>query len=207
MARSGTSSVINPLVKTYEVVLEGTAPIMFDRFAGEQAKLEPWQKLYFGEGRTIVLPAKNVMSFLSSQNTDSAPKRLLDSRKYKTFCAAALSYLQISPPLLPFLRDGEPIRFGALERTETGRDEDPHSGVYIDYDVARLAKGIPNQKIRPVLPLPWMLAFRISLFENKDISQQDLYNMVVAGGRMLGLGTYRGVYGKFEVLTWNLLST
>jgi hypothetical protein len=198
----------NPLITTYQVILEGTTPIMFDRFVGEQTKLEPWQKLYFlHDKKTVGFPAKNVMSFLSSQNTDSAPKRLMDSRKYKAFCAAALSYIQIAPILFPFLRDGQPIVFGKLQRTADGTDEDPMSGILIDHDTARLPKGIPNPKQRPVLPLPWMLAFQLSLFENKDISQQALYNLFVDGGRMVGFGTNRGVYGKFEVMCFDAIDS
>ena len=70
---------------TREVELEGLTEIMFDKYAGDNStKLEPWQKLYFAtDGRTVVLPSLNVMSFLSAQNTNSAPKRLLDKRKYK----------------------------------------------------------------------------------------------------------------------------
>ena len=52
------------------VRLRGLTPIMFDRYPGDNdTKLEVWQKLYFlpDDGKTLVLPAANVMSFLSAR--------------------------------------------------------------------------------------------------------------------------------------------
>src|SRR3954471_23544560 len=91
---------------TRKVNLIGLTEIMFDRYPGDNdTKLEPWQKLYFAQDqKTLVLPADNIMSFLSAQNTDSAPKRLLDSRKYKRFTQACGSYVGVAPALIPFIR-------------------------------------------------------------------------------------------------------
>src|SRR5215469_17369300 len=85
------------------VHLRGLTPIMFDRYQGDNdTQLEPWQKLYLGgaNGRQIMLPSENIMSFLSAQNTDSAPKRLLDSRKYKDFCQSCASFVTIEPRMI-----------------------------------------------------------------------------------------------------------
>jgi hypothetical protein len=183
-----------------QVLLRGLTDIMFDRYPGDNdTKLEPWQKLYLaGEtGRTICLPSANVMSFLSAQNTDSAPKRLLDSRKYKAFAFAAGSFVTLGPRMIPFLRDGQPILFGQFKG-----DEDATSGVYIDRRVARLEKGIPNPKVRPVLPMPWELAFTLTLLPNKTLQEQQLLNIFTEGLLCLGLGTFRGQYGKAEVVLW-----
>jgi hypothetical protein len=82
---------------------------MFDRYPGDNdTKLEAWQKLYFlpDDGETLVLPAANIVSFLSAQNTDSAPKRILDSRKYKSFCFACASFVTIEPRYIIFTREG-----------------------------------------------------------------------------------------------------
>src|SRR3990167_5340452 len=101
--------------------LKGLTDIMFDRYPGDNdTKLEPWQKLYLAgsEGRTICLPSANIMSFLSAQNTDSAPKRLLDSRKYKAFTQACGSFVSIDPRMIPFLRDDKPIVFGKFRSEE-----------------------------------------------------------------------------------------
>lgn len=173
---------------------------MFDRSPGDNdTKLEPWQKLYLGgaSGRTICLPSANIMSFLSAQNTDSAPKRLLDKRKYKDFALACASFITIGPTMIPFLRDEQPIEFGKFEG-----ERDPHSGVYIDRRVARLEKGIPNPKVRPVLPMPWELEFTVTLYPNKAIQEQQLMNVFAEGMIALGLGTFRGQYGKAQVIGW-----
>lgn len=183
-----------------QVKLRGIMDVMFDRYPGDNdTKLEPWQKLYLGgeEGRTICLPSANLMSFLSAQNTDSAPKRLLDSRKYKTFALACGSYVTIGPHMIPFLRDGAPITFGKLVD-----ERDPESGVYIDRRVARLEKGIPNPKVRPVLPLPWELSFTLTMYPNRLIQEQQLVNVFTEGMIALGIGTFRGQYGKAEVVGW-----
>jgi hypothetical protein len=181
------------------VVLQGMHDVMFDRYAGDnQTKLEPWQKLYFApDGKTLVLPALNLLSFLSAHNTNSAPKRLLDKRTFKDQANACLSFVSISPTHIPFLRDGKPIEFGRLDG-----DRDPQSGVYIHHSVARLDKGIPNPKVRPVLPLPWSLAFQLTIYPNREITEQQVMNLFEAGGRALGIGTFRGVFGKFIVETW-----
>ncbi len=186
---------------TREVTLTGTTEIMFDRYPGDNTtKLEPYQKLYFAPGNTKVigLPALNIMSFLSAHNTNSAPKRLRDKRKYKDLANAMLSFLNIRETFIPFLRDGNPIAFGKMEN-----DRDPVSGVYVHYSVARLDKGIPNPKARPVLPLEWALEFTIDILPNQEIKESDILNLVEEGGRALGLGTFRGVFGKFIVSRWD----
>lgn len=177
----------------------GVADVMFDRYAGDNAtQLEPWQKLYFGaDGKGICLPALNLMSFLSAHNTNSAPKRLLDKRRFKDCANACLSFVSIGPALIPFLRDGKPIQFGRLEG-----EADKTSGVYLHRSVARLDKGIPNPKVRPVLPLPWSLEFTLTLYPNKEVQEQQILNLFEAGGMALGIGTFRGVYGKFTVQEW-----
>ena len=67
---------------------------------------------------------------------------------------------------------------------------------------ARLDKGIPNPKVRPVLPMPWSLNLTLSIFPNREIKEQEIQNLFEEGGRALGLGTFRGVFGKFRVESW-----
>ena len=186
------------------VRLEGITPLMFDRYAGDnQTKLEWSQKIYLIPGtNTLCLPTENLSSFLTSQNTTSAPKRLHDARQFKKICNACLSFTQIdgapeNPMYIPILRDGEPITVGRFN------DElEPESGLYLHRSVARLDKGIPNPKERPTLPLPWALEFTLSIFPNKEIKEEALKNLFIMGGIAIGLGTYRGRYGKFQVTKW-----
>jgi hypothetical protein len=194
---------INKPTETVErkVILQGTSDLMFDRYPGENStKLEVWQKLYFqpGDSKVIGIPALNILSFLSAHNTNSAPKRLRDKRKFKDIANAALSFVEISPMFLPLLREGKPIVFGKIVD-----DVDKMSGIYVHRAVARLDKGIPNPKERPTVPCPWELAFNFRMFPNREIKEQEILNLFEEGGRALGLGTFRGVFGKFIVKNWD----
>jgi hypothetical protein len=174
---------------------------MFDRYAGDNnTKLEVWQKLYFqpGDTKVIGLPALNIMSFLSAHNTNSAPKRLRDKRKFKDIANSCLSFVEIDQDFIPLRRNGIPIQFGKLVD-----DQDSESGIWVHRNVARLDKGIPNPKERPVLPLPWELHFNLTIHPNKEIQEQEILNLLEEGGRAIGLGTFRGVFGKFRVTTWD----
>lgn len=184
---------------TRRITLCGTKPIMFDRYPGDNnTKLEVWQKFYFvPNSRVIGLPAINLLSFLSAHNTNSAPKRLRDKRKFKDIANAILSFFEIQEEFLPLTKNGKPIEFGKFEE-----DVDKLSGAYVHRAVARLDKGIPNPKERPVLPCPWELSFTAILYPNREIKEQEILNLFEEGGRALGLGTFRGAFGKFVVKTW-----
>jgi hypothetical protein len=121
----------------------------------------------------------------------------MDSRKYKAMTGACRSFVTISPMEIPFIRAGQQIRLG-----EIVDGIDPVSGIYVHHSVARLEKGIPNPKERPVLPLPWELHFELTIDENDELNEQQLVNLMKQGGRALGLGTFRGVFGKFKVAKW-----
>lgn len=175
---------------------------MFDRYAGDNnTKLEPKQKLYLSptDSITIGIPAVNIMSLLSAHNTNSAPKRLRDKRKYKDIANACLSYVTIGPAFIPMLRGSEPIQFGEFDQHE----KDVKSGCYVHRAVARLDKGIPNPKERPVIPLPWAIEFDFELFPNKEIKEQEILNLTAVAGGAIGLGTFRGVFGKYFVEKWD----
>lgn len=190
---------------TRRVRLRGLSPIMFDRYAGDnQTKLEWHQKIYLRPGSNqLVLPALNIISFFTAHNTNSAPKRLRDKRIYKGICNAILSFCSIQgvdgdSENIVFTRNGQPITVGQF----TDR-EDQTSGLYLHRAVARLDKGIPNPKERPVLPLPWALEFDLTILPNKEIKEQEIKNLLTEGGLAIGLGTFRGVFGKFEIEQWD----
>ena len=184
---------------TRTVRFTGLTGVMFDRYAGDNStKLEPEQKLYLSpiDSKTIGLPAVNIMSLLSAHNTNSAPKRLRDKRKYKDIANACLSFVSIEPGFIPFIRDEKPIQFSGLAK-DTERCET--SGVWVHRSVARLDKGIPNPKVRPVLPLPWALEFKLCIFPNKEIPEQEILTLLTEAGYPIGIGTFRGVFGKYEL--------
>lgn len=68
---------------------------------------------------------------------------------------------------------------------------------------ARLDKGIPNPKERPVIPNPWAIEFDFELFPNKEIKEQEIINLIEEAGRAIGLGTFRGVFGKYFIESWD----
>lgn len=207
MTDTTTTNLSNTLKDTIRrhVCLKGMAPVMFDRYPGDNStQLEWWQKVYQPPGSSVVsLPTMNIVSLLSSHNTNSAPKRLRDKRKYKDIANACLSFVMIDPidgvgQHVPFLRDGKPIEMGAVGQSE----RDPVSGIYLHTSVARLDKGIPNPKRRPVLPLPWSLDFHLTILPNREIREQEVRNLIAEAGMAIGLGTFRGVFGKFVIDKW-----
>lgn len=187
------------------VTLNGLRDVMFDRYAGDNQTQLIWhQKIYLTPGTNILsLPTSNIVSFLSAHNTNSAPKRLREAKVFKKIANACLSFVMIegmegNPQYIPFVRSGKPIEVGKFSE-----DRDALSGLYLDRRVARLDKGIPNPKERPVLPTPWEITFKLSILPNKEIKEQEIVNLFEEGGLAIGLGTFRGVYGKFEIAKWD----
>ena len=188
--------------QSYIAELYGFKDIMFDRYAGDNDTRLSWnEKIYLRPGTNeLVLPVANVISFFTATNTQSAPKRLRDKRKYKDLCNSLLSFLEIQDvsgddDYLTFYRDGEPITVGDFNKP----DLDEKSGIYLHRSVARLEKGIPNPKERPVLPKGWTLSLKITLYANDMVKVSEVKNLLATGGVALGFGTYRGVFGKFVV--------
>ena len=185
------------------VTIEGLRPIMFDRYPGDNDTRLSWsEKIYLQPGTNVLaLPAININSAFTSHNTNSFPKRLRDKRKYKDICNACQSFMLVNAfdgsEYIPFIRDGAPIEVGDFLE-----DCDPKSKLYLHRSVARLDKGIPNPKERPTLPLPWSLEFEVTLVQNSAIKEAEIRNLMIEGGIAVGFGTYRGMFGKFEVTRW-----
>jgi len=188
--------VLDRIEKT--ITLDGLTEIMFDRYAGDnKTQLPNEAKMYFlPDGQTLCLPSMNIMSFLAARNTTSIAK-VIGGKSWAKICDATLSYVTIDPVSIPILRDGKPIVFTGFTN---GRDE--AAGVYTHKSVARLKAGIPNPKERPTLELPWSITFRLALFKNDVIDETYLQTAFLKGGLALGLGTFRGVFGKFRVVSW-----
>jgi len=180
------------------ITLDGLTGLMFDRYAGDnKTQLPNEAKMYFlPKTQQLCLPALNLMSFLSARNTTSIAKGL-GGKQYSGLCDAMLSYVSITPDYIPIMRDGKPIVFNGFI---DGRDE--LAGIYIHKAVARLPKGIPNPKERPVLELPWSITFTLTLFKNSVVDETFLKTAFLQGGLSIGLGTFRGVFGKFVVAQW-----
>jgi len=194
MTRLGLPDIIERTVK-----LKGITPIMFDRYAGDnKTQLPVEDKMYFLPGtKQLCIPAANISSFLSAKNSTSVAK-LIGGRSYSALANALLGFVMIAPTNIPLMRNDNPIVLTGFKD-----DRDEGANIYVDRRVARLAKGIPNPKERPVVELPWNLEFTISLFKNDEVDETLLKTAFARGGLAIGLGTYRGVFGKFVVESWN----
>jgi len=174
------------------VVLSGLTPILFDRYSGNnKEQLSTMDKVYIHDNR-MVLPSTNILSFLSATNTESAPQRVI-GRGYKEVAKACLSYVTILPHYIPFSRNGEPL---TLE----------NANLQVHHAIARIMKGklaVPNPKERPMLDTPWELKFELTLLETPELNEVLLKKLFEIGGNAIGLGTFRGAFGKFKVTQWN----
>lgn len=180
------------------ITLNGFSPLMFDRYAGDNKTQLPVEaKMYYmPDGKTLCIPAMNIMSFLCAKNTTSVAK-IIGGKSWGRICDSTLSYVSIAPNQIPILRDGKPIVFtGFIDGVDSS------AKISVHRSVARLAKGIPNPKERPLLDLPWSVVFNLTIFKNDEVDETYLQTAFVRGGMALGLGTFRGVFGKFQVTEW-----
>lgn len=169
------------------VTMTGTRPLLFDRYAGNDAKLDPVDKCYWAGG-VAVIPQANLYSGLSAENTKSVVKIYGDIRKAKAKGMAINQALMIRQFDIPILRDGVQIT------------RDDFDDVFqIVQHVARVAKGIPNPKTRPMLPLPWSIEYDIEFMETPELTWTEMRGMLLKLGS-LGLGTFRPLYGGSTVL-------
>jgi hypothetical protein len=177
---------------TRQVTLTGIRPIMFDRYSGSmKEQLSPLDKVYKSSEnlKNLILPSVNIQSFLSAQNTESAPQRVI-GRGWKTIAKAALTFVNINPLEILITRNGVPATIDDL---------------VIDHRKAIIKKGqlsIPSDKERPVLDTPWEINFELTLYKNPDLNENILKRLFEDGGIQIGLGTFRGAFGKFEVTKW-----
>jgi len=183
--------------KTIKITLVGTTPIMFDRYSGNnQEQLEVMDKVYLDqEGTHLVLPSTNILSFLSATNTESAPSRVI-GRGYKKVCKACQSFVVLKELDIPFTKQGKKIK-----REEAISD----GSLNVHSAVARIMKGslaVPNPKERPILSCPWELCFTIDFVETPELNEVLLKKLFDYGGIAIGLGTFRGVFGKFVIGEW-----
>jgi len=108
-----------------------------------------------------------------------------------------LSYIAIAPFEIPITRNGKQIVFNGFDG-----EEDKKAGIYIHRSVARLDKGIPNPKVRPVVRAPWEINFTLTIYPNDDFNEELVHQLIQKSGIAIGLGTFRGVFGKFEITQW-----
>lgn len=176
--------------KTFQVVLQGLRPLMFDRYAGDnKTQLPAEEKMYLTPDMHLIMPAINIQSLLAAENTKSVCRQFF-GRQGKTVALGIASYTSIEPFEIPILDDSGPILFSGF-----------NDQIYIHQAVARLAKGIPNPKERPTVRPPWKLEFSVSYIPNEHCTENNLRQAFDMGG-ILGLGTFRPYYGRYRLVKW-----
>jgi hypothetical protein len=175
-----------------QIRLVGLRPLMFDRYAGDNnTQLPVAEKMYLTPAMELVMPALNILSLLVAENSKSVCRQFF-GKNGKTIALGISSYTAINPFEIPICDDNGPVVF-----TGWNRQIATHKAV------ARLAKGIPNPKERPVLALPWYLDFEVEYIENKYCTLENLRQAFDTGG-ILGLGTFRPVFGRYELARWDV---
>ena len=177
--------------------LTGAAPIMFDRYPGDnKTKLPNREKATLGDGDVIVLPALSIYSMLGAENTKSVSKQF--GKASKSVAGDMNAGFRIAGFELPILANGKPI----VMPQELASD--PREQVYLRSDVARVKGGIPNPKERPVINTPWTVQFEFTYLEGDNCSIATLRDAFDRAGRFIGLGTFRPYFGQFRVTQWDL---
>jgi hypothetical protein len=175
------------------VTLTGIRPLIFDRYPGDNnTKLPTVDKMYLNSNRGLIIPAINLFSLLAAENTKSVCRQFF-GKNGKTVALGIASFVSIEPFEIPILGvNDEPIVF------------DKFGGqIVVRKDVARMAKGIPNPKERPQINLPWSLDFELQYIDNDQCSIGNL-QMAVSRGGILGLGTFRPYFGRYDLTKWSI---
>jgi hypothetical protein len=179
--------------KSIQVELTGIRPIMFDRYAGDNnTSLAAADKMYLDDNMGLTVPAINVLSLLGAENTKSVSKQFF-GKQWRTIALGIMSYTNIDPIEIPLLDDDGQIMWGGDWTAQVSHVK----------HVARLMKGIPNPKDRPVVALPWYLRFTIEYMDNKYCTLDNLQQCYELGG-VLGLGTFRPVYGRYVLTRFDI---
>jgi len=177
--------------------LRGIRPILFDRYAGDNnTKLKVMEKLYTDANGGIVLPVLNVFSLLTAQNTDSVAARFYGKQR-RDIALGVNAFCNITPSGVT----SEEMIDCPICDAEGSQFKLGDSRISVQQHVARMKKAgaaIPNPKERPMLPTGWNITLDFVLWENSFVTLTTLRNMIEQGG-ILGLGTFRPIFGRYAV--------
>jgi hypothetical protein len=174
------------------VRLEGIRPLMLDRYAGDNnTQLPPQDMMYFGPSAHLIIPALNLFSLLAAENTKSVCRQFF-GKQWKNIALGISSYVSIEPYEIPLCDHQGQIHF-----------TDWNDQIRIHKAVARVKGGIPNPKTRPVINLPWHVAFTVQYVENRYCTFENLRQAFDWGGT-LGIGTFRPYFGRYEMTQWEV---
>ena len=159
-------------MKTLNVTLNGLTPIMMDAFRGQE-EIPPEQKLYYGpDKKTLILPASNIIGFLTSKSSHSCLRVFTSNKDWKTRSPEMVGNVYVDPVDIPFLSDGEPVLF----------DGKFNEKVYLDERMARPSNTARVMARRPVISLPWSLRFDITFNETEFVTEARIKDWFLRGG-------------------------
>lgn len=172
-----------------QVMLTGLTPIMFDAFRGQE-ELPPEKKLYLNpDGKTVILPASNIVGFLTSKSSHSCLRVFADSKDWKTRGPEIVGNISVDPLRIPLLNDDHPITFD-------GKWSDK---IYLDERMARPSATARVIARRPVIDIPWKAEFNLTINPTEYVTVSRVKDWFVRGGISVGIGAYRPMFGRFEV--------
>jgi len=181
-------------VSVYQIQfrLVGTRPLMFDRYAGDNnTSLPVEQKMYLNADGGLVLPAANLYSLISAENTKSVVKLFYPPKTAAALRNAFNSFFRFSAIEYAIEDDKSQIVW-------RGKWSDK---IFVHESVARLNKGIPNPKQRPCLNLPWSVSVDGTFVESQNLGVEGLAALWDKS-RRIGVGTFRPQFGQFRIEDW-----
>lgn len=172
-----------------KVSLSGLTPIMLDAFRGQE-ELPPEKKLYYApDGKTLILPASNIVGFLTSRSSHSCLRTFTSNKEWKTRGPEIVGNVGVDPINIPFLNDAKPITFNGKFNER----------VYLDERMARPSDTARVIARRPVIDIPWRLDFELLINQTEFVTIARIKDWFTRGGISVGLGAYRPMFGRFEV--------
>jgi hypothetical protein len=181
------------------VKLSGLSEIMVDKFIDHsRERRPPEQKLYLGEGNTLVLPQDNIDAFMFGDDPPGCA-RTFEGKAGKQYMRMGAAHVFITEAVIPFTANGKPVIFTGFEDGK----------LWIHKGSPRVKQGSRSikqeMKERPVLKRPWEIEFNMTVIKNTLIDENKLHNWFEVGGMQIALGTYRPKFGRFEVVEWEVI--
>jgi len=181
------------------VTIESLSDIMFDQFFDHSKEPRPPEQKLYLDGRQAGFPSINFMAFLFNQKGNSCATKF-EGKKRNEYISIGFSHISISPSHIPFLWKDKPVILKSLE-------DDERFYIFRGAPTTKMPGGgfiKQEAKPRPVLKIGWSLEFEITLFKNNLINDQKLRNWFEMGGIVIGIGTYRPLFGRFSIKKWDV---
>lgn len=195
----------------YEIraTIEGLVPMMHDRFfdqkdaAGKGKKVkgkDVWKdelalRCYQDE-KGVFVPCDNVrMTIIGNKHRPGAAKILgsyIETKKATEYTNFAKGCLWVVP-----LEPNPKVQKLYIE---------PHRKQFDDYDERSFINAAGSRSLtrRPIITLPWSVAFKVQVTDNQFGPEKVREFFDVAGLRC-GLGAYGPTFGRFIVTEWDLI--